>query len=82
MKERDWNQLSEELIELIGNYTEATRVKAVVRANCIELVPDGEENDGISFHHTEQVVDFCRCKRLSNYVYYDFVTKNVVCMIF
>lgn len=82
MKERDWTKLSEELMELIGNYTEAARVKAIVRANAIELVPDGDENEGFAFHHTEQVVDFCRCKKLSNYVFYDSVTKKVACYIF
>ena len=80
MKERNWEALAQELIELIGNSTEATAVEVKVENNAIELHPK-KGNDGTAFSHTEEVVDFCRCKKLSNYVSFDFYSRNVICRI-
>ena len=81
MKEKDFKKLANELMELIGEATLATRVKPVVCNNHIELHPDGYENDGNVFYHLEEVVDFCRVKRCSCYVRTDFETNKVVCVI-
>lgn len=63
MKEKDFKKLANELMELIGELTPATRVKPVVRSSYIELHPDGVENCGSAFYHMSDVVDFCRVKR-------------------
>ena len=81
MKARYWKELGLELKELLGNMTEATAVNVIVKVEeKIELHP-AETNDGRAFYHTEQVVDFCRCKKLSNYVVYDRITNKVICRI-
>lgn len=81
MKEKDFKKLAEELIELIGESTPATRVKSVVRSNYIELHPDGVENCGSAFYHMAYVVDFCRVKKCSCYTTIDFNSKYVICVI-
>lgn len=81
MKKKDFKKLANELMELIGESTPATRVKSVVCNFRIELHPDGDENDGNVFYHLEEVVDFCRVKRCSCYVGTDFETKKVICVI-
>ena len=69
MRTKNWKQLASELKECIFT-TEFTRVNIV-----IEKDPQGND-DGIKITPesgevlfcTEDIVDFCRCKRLSNYV--------------
>lgn len=81
MKEKNWKKLANELMELIGESTPSTRVKAQVGNDCIELLPDGE-NEGNAFHHMASVVDFCRVKKCSCYTVIDLYTNKVKCMIF
>lgn len=80
MKARNWKALGLELKELLGNMTEETAVNVIAKVGEIELHP-AETNDGRAFYHTEQVTDFCRCKKLSNYVLYDRITNKVICRI-
>lgn len=82
MKEKNWKKLANELMELIGESTPATKVKAKVENSRIELYPEGDENDGGAFFHIEEVVDFCRVKKLSSYVTMDFERQNVICVIY
>lgn len=81
MKEKGFKKLANELMELIGDSTPATRVKPVVRSSYIELHPDGIENCGSAFYHMSEVVDFCRVKRCSCYTTIDFESKYVICVI-
>ena len=81
MKERNWSALAQELTELISNTTEATAVEVrVYKDSSLELYPI-KENDGKCFFHMEEVVDFCRCKKLSCYVSFSFTSNCVICRI-
>ena len=79
--EKDFKKLAEELRELIGESTPATEVEVVVNSSSLTLHPKGL-NRGDVFFHTEIVVDFCRCKRMCNFVSIDYETGKVVCTIY
>lgn len=81
MKERNWEELGQELADLIGETTAQTAVEVKIGNESLDLFP-AKENDGHCFFHMPQVVDFCRCKRLSNLVSIDSMTGYVVCHIF
>lgn len=64
--------------ENFENTTEATRTKAVVvepyrKRNAdeaweVEIIPDGDENIGRTFHVNEKMTDVERCFKVSGYV--------------
>lgn len=71
-KNLDWNALAEEFYNMVKDSTPETAVRVELTTN--DDVPDGfnvlpaETNVAHTFFHTEELVDFARCKGLSNYV--------------
>lgn len=70
MKARNWNELAKELENLAYTGYEPAQVNVVViddkKGN-----PDGLKvypKQGRTIYVAEQIVDFCRCKMLSNYI--------------
>lgn len=47
--------------------TEATKTKAVVECNAVEIYPDGE-NTGNAFYHAEELVGISAAFRVSSYI--------------
>lgn len=70
MKARNWNELAKELENLVYSNYEPARVNVVV-INGEKGNPDGIKvypKQGRTIHVAEQIVDFCRCKQLCNYI--------------
>ena len=70
MKERNWNELAKELENLAYFNYKPAQVNVVV---CYDEKgkPDGLKvypKQGRTIHVAEQIVDFCRCKQLNNYI--------------
>ena len=68
-KDMDWQELRDQLWDMICDSTEETRdiVEVDVEKQCIEVRP-AETNTSKALFHTEEVVDFCRYWELSNFV--------------
>lgn len=64
----NWEALADELCGMLENVWEGVAVEVVVGEDkkSIEVYP-ASYTTGSAFHHTEDIVDFCRVKRLSNY---------------
>lgn len=77
---KNYEALAQELRELIVNYTEATAVDIVASEDGIEIYP-AKTNLAGSFHPTDEVVDFCRVKRLSNYAAVEIVNGKPVVVV-
>lgn len=58
--------------ENFAESTAATKTKAVlyegINSYSVEIIPDGEVNDGTSFHHTEELVAVTNCFKVNSYV--------------
>lgn len=66
MGKRNWDELAEELQDLI-NYSgyEGTKVNVIVSDDGLDIMPDNRFED--TFYHPDLLTDFCRCKRLLAY---------------
>jgi len=67
MEKRNWKALAREFREMVKNTTDATKVIVKVGDNDIAIYP-AKTNHTKAFYCTEELIDFCRCKRLSNHV--------------
>lgn len=78
-KEKNWNSLAEELSEMLEGGYEGTAVEVVIGTDnaSIEVIPKSSTTG--AFHKVEDIVDFCRCKRLSCYCYTEFRDGKTVC---
>lgn len=79
-KKRDWNSLVTELSEILAGGYEGTAVDVVLGNDkeSIEVYPKASAVCG-SFYKTEEIVDFCRCKRLSNYIATEMRNDRLEC---
>lgn len=80
MKVKNWKQLASEFENLAYVSYEPAQVKVVIVTGR-DGNPDGLEvypKSGTSLHVTEQIVDFCRCKRLNNCVSCDIANGQPV----
>lgn len=78
MKKSVAKQIAKLWNEKFANTTAATRTKAVVVEPYIllhaterfevEIIPDGDANDGLTFHANENMTDVERCFKVSGYV--------------
>ena len=77
----EWGQLVHELSEMLKDVHESTLADVVLGEDgrSIEIYP-ASTTLGIAFYHTEEVVDFCRVKRLSNYA--SFAERNGKCVCY
>lgn len=65
MKARNWNELAKELENLAYTSYEPAQVNVVViDDDGLKVYP----KNGRTIHVAEQIMDFCRCKQLSNYI--------------
>lgn len=64
----DWEALAQEFREIVEGTTDATKVVVKVDGESLDIYPD-EKNILGAFYLTEELVDFCRVKGLSNYVH-------------
>lgn len=83
-QERNWIALAKELRALIDDATPDTAV--IVRVDDegrgITITP-AETNTAGMFCDTEQLVDFCRCKKLSNWIGVQYDNpRNVMVHVF
>ena len=82
MKTKNWKQLAEEFKNLAHTNYEPAQVNVVITKD-FEGKPDGLEvypKQGNSLHVINEIVDFCRCKLLSNCVSIDLTDgKPVLC---
>lgn len=72
--------------ENFAGCTEETRTKAVVEEPAtnmnyktnwsVEIVPEGDKNDGLAFYHSEEMTDVKRVFKVSGYVH----IENGVCV--
>lgn len=64
----NWEALADELRGMLENTWEGVAVEVIVGEDkkSVEVYP-ASHTIGSAFHHTEEIVDFCRVKRLSNY---------------
>lgn len=67
MEKRNYKALAREFKQLIKGCTKATADKVVVDENGIDIFP-AKTNDSGTFYHTEELIDFCRFRKLSNWV--------------
>ena len=67
MEKRNYKALAREFKEMVKNCTEATAVKVVADETGIDIYPAKTNTTG-TFYHTEEMVDFCRFRRLSNWI--------------
>lgn len=68
MKTKNWKELASELENLAYTNYEPAQVKVVITKD-LEGNPDGLEvfpKSGTGLYATEEIVDFCRCKKLNN----------------
>ena len=68
----DWKALAEEFYNMVKNTTPATAVRVEVTKSGdedggIDIYP-AETNDTNCFYCAEDLVDFCRCKGLSEHI--------------
>lgn len=77
----EWVLLVYELSEMLKDVHEFTAVDVLLGEDgrSIEIYP-ASTTPGIAFYHTEEVVDFCRVKRLSNYA--SFAERNGKCVCY
>lgn len=59
--------------EYFAGSTNATKTKAVLYCARkddydVEIVPDGDANDGLAFHHIEELNSICKVFRVNCYV--------------
>ena len=71
-KSVDWKAMAEEFYNLVKDTTDETAVRVEVTNfsgvdNGIDIYP-ADTNTTNCFYQTEEIVDFCRCKGLSNHV--------------
>ena len=64
-KTKNYKKLAQELEECIYNGYEPTSVDVVVQYDCIEVLP----RHGDTLSCMEDIVDFCRVKRLGEYCF-------------
>ena len=79
-------KLAKQIAELwnaqFAGCTEETRTKAVVEEPAykknwsVEIVPEGDKNDGRAFYHSEEMTDVKRVFKVSGYVH----IENGVCV--
>ena len=64
----NWEALADELRGMLKNTWEGVAVEIVIGEDkkSIEVYP-ASHTAGSAFHHADDIVDFCRVKRLSNY---------------
>ena len=76
---KDWKKLKEALTECIYNGYEDTAVDVVlgVDNSSLEVFPRTLS----SIHCMEEVVDFCRVHRLSEYVLVDKRGEDYICVV-
>lgn len=79
--ERNWDLLADELRGLVGNHTGAAAVRVESVKMGIDVYPRSTA-DRMALHHNEDIVDFCRCKRLNSFVMYDNVNERLKYHIF
>lgn len=79
-KTTEWSLLVYELSEMLKDVHESTAVDVLLGEDgrSIEIYP-ASTTPGTAFHHTEEVVDFCRVKRLSNYASFTDRNGKYVC---
>lgn len=77
---KNYQELAKELRELIVNHTDATSVEIVATKDGIDIFPAKTITTG-AFHHMEEVVDFCRVKRLSSYAAVEIVNCKPVVVV-
>lgn len=79
-KELNWNELVQELSSMLEEVHECVKVDVILGSDkkSIEIYP-AKGTSGSAFHHTEEIVDFCRVKRLSNYASFDIRHDRMVC---
>lgn len=66
----NWNSLAAELSAMLEGGYEGTAVDVVLgEDNSIEIYP-AQHTRGTAVHYLNDVVDFCRCKRLNCYASY------------
>lgn len=80
MEVKNWKQLASEFENLAYVSYEPVQVRVVIvkdlhgNEDCIEVYP----KHGTTLHLTEQIVDFCRCKQLNNYIGCAMIDGNPV----
>lgn len=63
----NWKSLAREFNNMVKDTTKETAVIVQDQKDWIEISP-ASTNTSNAFFCTEEIVDFCRCKGLSNYV--------------
>lgn len=81
MKEKNYSVLAQELREYLGEMNEGIAVEVTSDEGGIEVMPASKLKYA-AFHYTEEIVDFCRFKKLSNYISFDAVEDCIKCRIF
>lgn len=62
-----YRKVARELREKMGDHTEATAVRIIADETGVDILPAKTNTRG-TFYHTEELVDYCRYKGLSNWV--------------
>ena len=78
MKARNWNELAKELENLVYISYEPAQVNVVV------IDDDGlmvYTKKGRTIPVAEQIVDFCRCKQLNNYITCEEIGNELIACV-
>ena len=51
-----------------AGHTDATKTKAIIEGETVYIYPEGEENDGTTFYHGDELADVKRAFQLSGYI--------------